>query len=505
VPASRRAVLTSSLAGVAGIGLLAGRSSDAATSPTAPALTPLPATHDPVVHAVRRLSFGATPALVAHVRKIGVSAWLDEQLGATTADVNGTLGSLGTSTLPLPQPVSMAVDTYAGRNAVRDLQLATFSRSAWGDLQVHEVLVELFSNHLSINVGVVGSLKLADDRDVVQKNVLGSFTAMLKASSTSPAMLRYLNNNDSYGSHPNENYARELLELHTVGVHGGYVQKDVHNAALALTGLTFDTSTGLFSYNAGGHCVGPVRVMGWSHPNADAAKGQQVATSLVTYLASHPSTAKQIATKLVRRFVSDDPPAGLVASTARAYLAAGTEILPTLRHVLTSPEFARSAGQKTQRPYDWCAAAVRRLGLHPADDLSVNGGSIVSLLEVLGQTPFAWSQPDGYPDTTGPWASTASVLARWNVAQALVHGQVSGLKPFDAAALLGTPVPTTAGGLVTRLCEQMLLAPPRKGLHDGLLQGISSAPGRSLTRDQAYALAPSVAALILSSPEAQVR
>jgi uncharacterized protein (DUF1800 family) len=492
-------VLTSSLAGMAGLGLLAGRSSEAAL---ATSTTPLPVTHDPVLHAVRRLSFGATPALVSHVRQIGVSAWLEEQLNGQP-DAMGTAGSLGLGTLPAP--VATAVGPYVSRNGVRDLQLATFSRAAWGDKQVYEVLVELFSNHLSINVGVVGSLKVADDHDVIRTNVLGSFTQMLKASATSPAMLLYLNNNTSRGRTPNENYARELLELHTVGVHGGYVQRDVHNAALVLTGLTFDDTTGLYAYNAGAHYVGPVRVMGWSHANGDAAKGESVAMSLVSYLAAHPSTARRIATKLVRRFVSDNPPAGLVASAARIYLAGGTQLLPVLRHVLASPEFARTAGQKTQRPYEWAAAAVRQLGLKATNDLAVNGGGVVDLLAFLGQAPFEWAQPDGYPDVTGPWASTASVLSRWNAAQALVRGGIAGFQPLDVKALVGTPVPTTASGLVTRLTQRMLLVPPRKARHDGLLQSISSAPNRVLTNDQAYALAPAVAAMLLSSPEAQVR
>jgi uncharacterized protein (DUF1800 family) len=496
-------VLTSSLAGVAGLGLLAGRSSEAAVTATA-AGRPLAVTHDPVVHAVRRLSFGATPALVAHVRKIGVSAWLDEQLNGQP-DVSGTINALGPGSLPVPTPVAMMIDSYAGRDGVRDLQLATFARAAWGDKQVYEVLVELFSNHLSINVAIVGNLKVADDRDVVRAHALGSFSDMLKASAKSPAMLLYLNNNNSYGSTPNENYARELLELHTVGVHGGYVQRDVHKAALALTGLTFDAATGLFRYNAAAHYVGPVRVMGWSHANSDASQGESVAMSLVTYLASHPSTAKRLATKLVRRFVSDSPPARLVASAATVYLAHGTQVLPVLRHVLASSEFAHSAGQKTQRPYDWAAAAVRQLGLQPAPDHAVNGGGIVGLLDFLGQTPFAWAQPDGYPDIAAPWASTASMLSRWNGAQGLTHNRISGFQPLDVKALLGTSVPTDASGLVTQLTQRMLLSPPRKALHDGLLQSISASPNKRLTQDQAYALVPALAAMLLSSPEAQVR
>ncbi len=500
---SRRAVLTSSLAGVAAAGVTAARSSQAAGTG---ATGPLPVSHDPVLHAVRRLTFGATPALVDHVRKIGLNAWLDEQL-ADSADVNGTLAGSGFPSLPLPEPVAAAVAKQAGRDAVRDLQVATFARAAWGDRQLYELMVEFWSNHLSMAAQTpqVRDHKVVDDRDVVRKHALGTVTDLLTASVQSPAMLRYLSNASSVGRHPNENYARELLELHTVGVQSRYTQRDVRDAARVLTGLTVDTRTGQFTYRPEWHATGPVKVLGWTDPNADASKGLGVALSLVRYLASHPATARHLATKLVRRLVSDTPPAGLVASAAQVYLASGTAVVPVLRHIVGSAAFARSSGQKSQRPFDWCTAAVRALGLQPQPTLAVDGGGIVYLLQQLGQAPFEWPAPDGYPDVTGAWASTASMLSRWNAAQALAHGTVAGIKPLDADALVGTPLPATAGALVDRLAGRLLAGTPRAALRAAVLEGVSLPAGATVDQAKVRALSPQIAALLLSSPEAQVR
>ncbi len=467
---------------------------------------PLPVTHDPVLHTVRRLTFGATPALVAHVRKVGVAGWIDQQLGRS-ADVNGTVRGLAVGALPLPMVVADQVNTAAGRGAVRDLQLATISRALYGDNQLYELMVEFWSNHLSINASSehVGAYKVADDRDVIRTHALGKLTDLLAASAQSPAMLRYLNNDTSAGHKPNENYARELLELHTVGVHAGYRGADVRNAALVLTGLTVDPSTGAFHYQPSWHATGPVRVLGWHSANATQSGGLEVALSLVHYLATHPATANRIATKLVRRLVSDHPPAHLVASSAKVFLANGTAIVPVLRHILGSAEFARSAGAKSQRPLEWFTASVRALGLQPQPDLAVSGGAVVEVTRQLGQAPFEWVTPDGYPDVTSAWASTASMLTRWNLAQALVHGGVGGLQPPSADALIGSPYPTTAGALVDRLAQRLLGATPRAVLKSAVLHGVVLKASSTLSTSAARSAALPMAALLLSSPEAQVR
>lgn len=489
VQPSRRAALAASVAGVVAVGALRAE----AGTPTG---RPAPVSHDPAVHAARRLTFGATPALIAHIRAIGLPAWLDQQLSDRT-DVRATLAS-PLASVPLP-PLVLAGDN----GALLRLQAATFNRAMWGDNQLYELLVELWSNHLAIRGDTVGPLKVTDDREVIRKHALGTFSDMLVASSRSPAMLRYLNNDVSIGAYPNENYARELLELHTVGAAAGYRSRDVHEAARALTGLAIDPSTSEFRYNKDWHARGRVRVMGWSHANSDPAKGLAVATSLVRYLATHPATAHRIATKLVRRLVSDRVSPSLVSSTAAVYLASGTAIVPTVRHVVLSREFAGSAGQKGQRPFDWITAAARALGLQ--QDPIGGDTAIRSTLFELGQVPFEWPRPDGYPDVSSAWTSNGSMLARWNTTQALVSGRIAGLRAPDFAALIGTPVPATGGALVDRLVRRMLGAPPRTALAAALLRSAGLRSATPLDAARAKQLAPQLAALILCSPEAMTR
>jgi uncharacterized protein (DUF1800 family) len=497
---SRRALLTTAVAGAAAAGVVASRTADA----DSPQLTSVPVSRDPVLHAVRRLSYGATPALVAHVRRVGVSAWVDQQLSGQP-DASAVLHGTGLASVPLPPVQGAMARAAVQHHGLTDLQTQAFARAAFGDNQLYELLVELFSNHLSIYGPAFAAYKAVDDSEVVRKHALGTFAGMLAASAQSPAMLLYLNQAYSIGDNPNENYARELLELHTVGATAGYHQRDVHQAALALTGLSVDPDTGLFRYRSDWHHVGPVRVMGWSHPNGDRSKGLEVALSLVDYLAHHPMTARRLATKLVRRFVSDAPPASLVASAAAVYRANGTAIVPVVKHVLASREFQRSFGQKAQRPFEWFVQCVRVLGLAPSPTLALEGGSVVAALQRLGQAPFAWSPPNGYPDTADAYASTATMLARWNTAQALVNGSVSGLGRPDAARVRGTPVPTTARACVERLALVLLGIRPRAALTRAVLTGVGLPAGRVLTAAEARERALPMAALLLSSPEALVR
>ncbi|MCU1599317.1 MAG: hypothetical protein JWO22_26 [Frankiales bacterium] len=503
---SRRALLLGSAAGVAALGVVASQESDAAETAagTAASTHALPVSHDAALHAARRLSYGATPALVAKIRSMGVSAWVDEQLSGAP-DLNATLHGTGLASLPLPPNVMNQAMGYAGHYGITDLQAQTFAKAAFGDNQLFEVLVEVFTNHLSIFGPTWAPQKAQDDTLVIRKHVLGSFADMLAASAQSPAMLLYLNQAYSIGSDPNENYARELMELHTVGVNGGYTQRDVHNAALALTGLTVDPNTGDFAYNPQWHHVGPVRVMGWHSANSDQSKGKDVALSLVSYLAHHPSTARRIATKLVRRLVADNPPAALVASAAAVYRVNGTQIVPVVKHIIASKAFQQSWGQKSQRPYEWFVQAVRVLGVQPSPTLATDGGAVVNQLRQLGQAPFEWSPPNGYPDNVTAYASTSTMLARWNAAQHLVHGSINGLQKPGYAALLGSPAPTTAGALVDRLATRLVGGRARAGLKQGVLTGVGLKATHVVTQAAAEGLVPPMAALLLSSPEAMVR
>jgi hypothetical protein len=176
-----------------------------------------------------------------------------------------------------------------------------------------------------------------------------------------------------------------------------------------------------------------------------------------------------------------------------------------VRHILLSKEFAHAADAKVQRPLEWAAFAVRALRLPQDPSAHSDGRGVVRMLETLGQPPFGWRQPDGYPDVAGAWATTASMLSRWNTAQALVAGGVPGIGKLDVDALLGTPTPTTVGALVDRVVRRTLLTAPRPDLRRALVRSTGRASATRLDAAAVKALTPSLAALAISSPEAQVR
>ena len=188
------------------------------------------------------------------------------------------------------------------------------------------------------------------DRTVIRRHALGKFSDMLTASATHPAMMTYLNNAESTKDNPNENYGRELLELHTVGVDGGYTEDEMRTSALILTGLGVhwydDVNDGTFNYNPDNHYTGHVKVLSWSSPNASAGNGLKVALDYVDYLAHTKSTARRIAYKLCERFLSDKPPAGLVDKMADTYRAHDTAIVPVLHELFGSKAFRQLEGRE---------------------------------------------------------------------------------------------------------------------------------------------------------------
>ena len=302
-----------------------------------------------------------------------------------------------------------------------------------------------------------------DDREVIRKNALGSFSDMLLASAKSPAMLRYLDNADSSVDTLNENYGRELLELHTVGIAAGYTHAEVIDSARIMTGNTIGRH-GEFAYYNDWHYVGPVKVLGFSDPNADEFAGLTLVPRYLAYLANHPSTAQHLATKLATRFVSDTPSAALINSLASVYLANKTQIIPVLRALFASAEFAASIGQKTRRPIEDVIGTARALGVTPAAPASTdtakgagNLGGLYWTLQGLGQAPLGWAPPNGYPDVAGAWLSAGGTMRRWNAHAGLVGGWwTDGMATPAITGLLGTTPPATIGALVDALALRLI-------------------------------------------------
>lgn len=467
---------------------------------------------DPQLHLLRRATYGPTPQALAEIRAMGTARWLDRQLRPSLIDdracdaVVARFPGLGWS---IPQ-VRGSFGAGQRWTMMNRLTSATITRAAWSRRQLLEVMVDFWSNHLNVTCPASDVWDSRAHYDtVLRRHALGRYRDLLPAAVTHPAMLRYLDNATSTAAAPNENLGRELLELHTVGVEAGYTEADVRASALALTGLTTDRDTGAYRFEPRWRHVGPVRVLGFSAANDSVAAAPAVVSAYLRYLASHPATARRLATKLAVRFVADVPPAALVDRLAAVYLANDTAIAPVLRALFTSPEFAAARHAKVKRPYEDLISTIRILGLRPDRSGTAGIDALASVSTLLGQRPLAWHPPDGYPDQAAAWQSPGGLLGRWNMHLALSAGWwATGLQVPPARRLLPARLPRTYGALVDQLCQRLVFRAPVRAHRDALLAFLGRAAGDPvLETDRALAPSrlPHLVALVLDSPYFQVR
>ncbi|HLL76112.1 MAG TPA: DUF1800 domain-containing protein [Pyrinomonadaceae bacterium] len=381
-----------------------------------------------------------------------------------------------------------------------ELQASRVLRAVYSERQLNEVMVDFWTNHFNVFAGKGAGrwLLVAYDRDTIRPHAFGKFKDLLAATAQSPAMLFYLDNFQSVSPNPgqnrrpqqrmrrgiNENYARELMELHTLGVEGGYTQRDVQEVARAFTGwtifdprgigsisgLTNPERAGTFNFNPRLHDDGEKTVLGHKIP---AGGGMGDGLMVLDILAKHPSTAKFIATKLARRFVTDNPPAALVERVAAAFTRSDGDIRETLRALFASPEFnsAEAYRAKIKSPFELAVSAVRALGGE------TNGIGLHQWIARMGEPLYMHQAPTGYPDTADRWVNTGALLERINFALALVANRVPGTRVnvarfneagadrprlidhFAAAILQGDLSPRTKASLLKQLDEAATTAP----------------------------------------------
>jgi uncharacterized protein (DUF1800 family) len=421
---------------------------------------PNPLGRDPILHLLRRTTFGPTPSTVDQVRKMGIDAWLDTQLQPAAMDdalADAMLTKFPTVRMSTPE-LHVAVKNEAF-TAMTELGQATIGRQIWSNRQLYEVMVDFWANHFNITNPFDGGwdTRSVFDKDVIRVHALGKFSDMLAATARSPAMLRYLNNDLSDKKAVNENYGRELLELHSVAIDSGYTETDVRNSAYLMTGRTVG-SNGLYQYNARKHWTGTIRILDFSHANASAAGGEQAGEEYLAYLATHPATANHLARKLAVRFVCDSPPQALIDRLARSYLDSGTAIVPVLRTLFRSLEFWIATGLKTRRPLENVVATARVLGVQPGTDPANALDSLHNVASQLGNAPMAWAEPDGYADVASAWSSAAGMLGVWNAHRTLVQGGIKGFG-FTKPEQLLAAVPATVGGYLDGLAQRLLFQP----------------------------------------------
>jgi uncharacterized protein (DUF1800 family) len=441
--------------------------------------------------------------------------------------------------------------------AVAELQDAKIISAVESPRQLYEVLVDFWSNHFNIDVrkGPCRVLKVADERDVIRPHVLGKFRDLLGASAKSPAMLHYLDNFQNSSERQlspaeqqrrkqfqqsvpgtsgiveakpqqktgglNENYAREIMELHTLGVDGGYTQKDVQEVARCFTGWTVNPQTGEFTFTPRRHDDGSKMVLGHFIPaNGGIKDGEQV----LDILASHPSTAKFISTELCRRLVADDPPSNLVERVAAVFRETDGDLRQVVQAIVYSPEFFSPAvyRAKIKSPFEFAVSAVRATGRTMVDDdfppmkqrLAMESASTfgrggdrlanakrksldISVME-MGQPLFAYQAPTGYTEDSRKWVNAGALIARMNFALALSSHKVIDVSSSPTNLIHG--VDTDKPDEVLDQLNQVLL-------HGEMAPATRATLEKQISKkdpdDSSTVNVPELTALVLGSPEFQ--
>ncbi|MBM3129324.1 MAG: DUF1800 domain-containing protein [Chloroflexi bacterium] len=483
---------------------------------------------NPILTALNRLAFGPRPGDFERAQKIGVDAYIEEQLAPEQIDDSALEQRLATMYPTLSQSAAELMRDYPQRppqtptpsaktepaqtpqEVIAQLQDATILRALASRRQLREVLVDFWSNHFSIFAGKNDCrwLKTIDDREVIRRHAFGKFGDLLLASAQSPAMLVYLDNQLNVKGVANENYAREIMELHTLGVDSGYTQKDVAELARAFTGWTVRpprrigaantldyTDAGTFFFDRNRHDNAGKRVLGIDLP---ANGGINDALKIIDALAKHPSTAQFISKKLVRRFVADAPPDALAQRAAQTFTQTNGDIRAVLSTILHSDEFGKNSfAQKIKRPFEFVVSAARAVDLQ-ADDVR----ALSTVVRLMGQGLFLRPTPDGYPDVGTAWLNTSGLLARWNFAFALAYNRVPRAQ-VDLAALIATsPSPLKATTQVVDFWADALL---HRALPDAERQKLIDAIGGKATANFDPTRLPELVALILASPHFQYR
>jgi len=448
-------------------------------------------TLDSARHVLDRLAYGTTPGLAEAIARQGVMTWIERQLGFEDLDDPGLRTTLagfdllstpteellrqfteaqrqrrlrqqaGPPPSPSPSPSPGAQPGEAElRRLIAQLPQLVVVRGIRSERQLGEIMADFWFNHFNIFIGKnLDRVYLPEYVEgTIRANALGRFEDLLIATAHSPAMMIYLDNAQSVapGSEPpaprfravarlgldslrrlaeqrrptgiNENYARELLELHSLGVNGGYTQKDVTEVARILTGWSvapFRPALGRlgggFVFNPWAHDEGAKTVMGAAFP---AGRGEEEGTRLIELLAAHPSTRHFVSAKLCARFVNDDPPDGCVDDAVRAWQQSDGDIRQVLRAIFRSPDFwaPKNIGAKVKSPLEFVVSAVRALGGVPDSTprLSLAVGR-------LGQPLYQHVAPNGYGERQEDWVNSGALLNRMNLAMALAANRAPGV------------------------------------------------------------------------------
>lgn len=388
-------------------------------------------------HALDRLAFGARPGDVERVMRIGVDRWIDQQLHPERIDDRAveTRVSQYTKDVAIPDRKDKDARRTAAREAMVNLSAQRILRAAESERQLNEVMVDFWMNHFNVFAGKgLDRFLLAEyERDTIRPRIWGRFEDLLLATAKSPAMLFYLDNARSRAGAINENYARELMELHTLGVDAGYTQKDVTELARVFTGWSItrpNEGRVAFRYRRAVHDAKPKTVLG-VHLDGGMDEGE----TMIRFLARQPATAKFIATKLCKRLVDDHPSQALVERVAARFLATRGDLRATVKAVIDSPEFWQARKTKIKRPFEYAVSAIRASGATIDNPMP-----LARELRKMGEGLYLAQPPTGYADDAEAWSGSGATLSRLDFALALANDKMPGIhvRTADADALART-------------------------------------------------------------------
>lgn len=414
--------------------------------PANSAADPSAAWSDPVLRLVRRITMGMNPEEVALARRLGYAGYLDYQLRASAID-DSAIEAIIAARLPMTQMPAATLATQDGNEVANQLADATWYRAAFSKAQLRERMVEFWTDHFTISLNKVGYLKMVDDRDVIRPFALRTFPELLRATSQSGAMLVYLDQNRSRTPTPNQNYAREIMELHTLGVDGGYSQTDVAELSRILTGWT-TTGPGTFAFNRNFHDRNAKTFLGRSFPSmlvtATDVQMKGEGDAAIQMLVAHPSTAAYISLKMARWLLAYEPPQAVVDATAATYMSTGGDITAMIRTILSGKNLMVSPA-KYKRPFHLAVSAMRGMGA-----TVVNIRSARRRADQMGMPVFMWEQPNGYPDRVDWWSGL--VISRWSYMQYLSTQNSATTTRVNSAPFRS---PDTADGVIAQIATRL--------------------------------------------------
>lgn len=375
---------------------------------------------EPGVRLLERIAFGASAADLSRLGKVGREAYVREQLRAEIPEPLHLQSRLRRLEINQFQPEDL--QGWPEEYVIRQLQQAAILNAVYSPNQLRERMVDLWTNHFNIysRKGLAMYRVAKDQNEVIRKGALGKFRDLLRSSARSPGMLAYLDNTVNRSGVANENYARELMELHSLGVHGGYTQKDVQEVARCFTGWgiekRFMRPKGQFRFDPDLHDDGEKVVLGVRIP---AGGGERDGDQVIDILAKHPACAEFVAGKMCRYFLGTTEHS-MAARLAARYQETDGDIRKMLETLLLSDDLL-SAPPIVKRPFDYVVSSLRVL------NATTDGGAgLQAHLDRMGQPLHQWPMPDGYPDKAAAW--TGSLLARWNYAIALTTDGISGTR-----------------------------------------------------------------------------